>query len=173
MKICVLFCVLSLTSSLRTSPTTVGSLRQLQDSTKGTHQTLYFSESTTSIALNCSCRNQLVQWRANRQFCKLFWDALIVQGNNSLCNNCTATTLTLTPPFVPGPYLCIGTGKGPSCFNRWTLQKENLTTTTLLPLTTYTFSQKKIYFLPIIALLAFVCVITANYILIFNLDNFY
>lgn len=126
MKICVLFCVLSLTSSLKTSPTAVGSLRQLQDSNKGTHQTLYFSESTTSIALNCSCRNQLVQWRANRQFCKLFWDALIVQGNNSLCNNCTATTLTLTPPFVPGPYLCIGTGRGPSCFNRWTLQKENL-----------------------------------------------
>lgn len=172
MKICVLFCVLSLTSSLRTSPTTVGSLRQLQDSTKGTHQTLYFSDSTTFIALNCSCRNQLVQWRANRQFCKLFWDTLIVQGNNSLCNNCTATTLTLTPPFVPGPYLCIGTGRGPSCFNRWTLEKENLTTT-LFPLTTYTFSPKKNYFLPIFGLLIFVCVVVTNYILIYNLENFY
>ena len=163
MKICVVIFVLNLINSCWTSS---------EDNFvpfKGTIDTIVFSESTTSITLNCTCANELIQWRANRSFCKAFFRDVTYPSNNSLCKFCSREALTLYPPFVKGTYLCIGSGGGNPCFHRWYLDIKNSS----FPTTSTPYKQKQVNYLPYIGLLAFVLLLIANYLLVYNLHTYY
>ncbi|AGK27146.1 E3 CR1-alpha CD5 [Baboon adenovirus 3] len=132
---------------------------------EGTIETVLFSDSTSSITLNCSCTNELIQWNANRTFCKAFYRNFTYYSNNSLCAVCTRQALHLYPPFVAGSYLCIGSGAQP-CFHRWYLYEDNTSFTTSTP---KQVSYLHVSLKPLFALAAFILVILANFILINNL----
>lgn len=189
MKICAAFCVLSLINSVWTLPTP-GLSRPALKPVKGTIQTLYYSNSTTSLILNCTCANELVLWNANGSRCKVFLhNVTLADSKHPLCSACTRTTLTLTPPFVTGFYVCIGAGGKPSCHRRWFLKEQTFSatappiTTTTSPINTtappinttalVNLTQKRSSVTPILGLAAFIFILAAVYTLDYHLLNYY
>lgn len=172
MKICVVFCVLSLTNSIWTAPIPEGPAVK---TFKGI-QTLYFSSSTALLTLNCNCSNEYIQWHANRTLCKIFSsNSTFYTSNNALCENCTRTSFTLYPPFVPGAYFCIGSGGETSCYYRWYLREQNFSSTTPAPQTLHLIQplRKNNNHLAVLGFFAFICLISANYLLTYHLYEIY
>ena len=172
MKICVAFCVLSLINSVWTLPTH-GVDRPALTSVEGIIETLYYSNSTTSLTLNCSCTNELIQWIANGSRCSVFhYNKTLSQSNHTLCSACTRTNLTLTSPFVSGSYVCIGTG-GTSCHHRWFLLEQNFSYPSTSLILTHNPTAKQFSYLPLLGFLAFICLVTAHYFLIYLIYTYY
>ncbi|AFD21889.1 E3 CR1 alpha-beta [Simian adenovirus A1139] len=121
MKIFVVICALSTISiaAAKPSPTTAAELTT--SSNRGRQITLYYSNSTAYIQLVCTCTNELILWLANGSVCKAFLNRVFLEQRSALCENCTSQFLLLTPPFVAGRYLCIGSGIENACVKRWAL----------------------------------------------------
>ncbi|AAX19416.1 E3 CR1-alpha1 [simian adenovirus 1] len=172
MKICVVIFALSLIKTeLFAAPSTPSVISTTKSSSgKGT-QTVFYSNSTSSIVLNCACTNELIQWIANGSVCKYFWGNDIVSRNNSLCEHCNSSTLILYPPFVTGWYMCVGSGLNPSCFHKWFLQKETLPNNSVSFFAlSYCCSPSGYSFKPLIGILALILIIFINFIIINNLQ---
>ncbi|ALE30406.1 CR1-alpha [Simian adenovirus 16] len=130
MKICAAICVLSIIS--------IAAARTLISSPVKGREIVYYTNSTALIQLVCACPNELILWHANGSLCKAFLNNQLFELRNPLCENCTAHSLILTPPFVTGPYTCIGSGVNDSCVKRWFIQAAPAPTvaeTTLLATT--------------------------------------
>ncbi|ALM55130.1 E3 CR1 alpha-beta [Cynomolgus adenovirus 1] len=119
MKISVVIFVLSTISIAAANFTTVASEELTVSTYRGI--TLYYTNFTDYIQLVCTCSNELILWLANGSVCQVFLEHVLFEKRNPLCENSSSQYLILHPPFVLGPYLCIGSGKGDACVKRWVL----------------------------------------------------
>lgn len=179
MKICVVIFALSLIKTeLFAAPSTPRVVSPTVDdssSIKGTRETVYFDNSTTSLILNCSCTNELIQWFANGSLCKVFLDSAILPVfSSSACDNSTPSTLTITKPFSEVQYFCIGAGGKPGCIHRFFLETfvASIPINTSLSSNTYltTLHSTHPSWKPLIGLTAFISVVLLNFIILNKLS---